>query len=68
MAGKNVGELERVATAMYVTREADTKTGSQERAARIHELKPHVSIEQALEAVIEFDRIKRDVGAYETPL
>jgi len=68
LADKNVGELERVATAMYVTREVGAKTGSKERAARIHELKPHVSIEQALEAVIEFDRIQSDAGAYDTPL
>ncbi|MDM8556726.1 hypothetical protein QUF75_18525 [Desulfococcaceae bacterium HSG7] len=68
LAGKNVGELERVSTAMYVTREADARTGSQERAERIHQLKPHVSIEQALEAVIEFDRIQKDAGAYDTPL
>ncbi len=63
LAGKNVDDLERVATAMYVTRESDTITGSQERAERIHELKPHVSIEQALQAVNEFDRIQVNAQA-----
>lgn len=61
LANKNVGELERIATAMYVSLENNSKKDQQYRAARINELKPHVSMELALEAVIEFDRIQSEV-------
>lgn len=61
LANKNVGELERIATAMYVSQENNSKKDQQYRAARINKLKPHVSMELALEAVIEFDRIQDEV-------
>lgn len=66
LADKNVGELERVATAMYVTKEAGVNISHEKRAERIHELKPHVSIEEAQNAVTEFDRIQSDAGVHET--
>ena len=60
LAGKNVAQLERVATAMYATLEENSASDQSDRAARIHELKPHVSVEQAMEAVKEFDQIQSD--------
>ena len=51
---RGVAELERLATALYVTvRQHDKSIES--RAKRIHDLKPHVSVEAAVEAVMELD-------------
>jgi hypothetical protein len=58
---KPVSELEKIATAFYVSREQRTR----DRAARIHELKPHVLPAEAERAVEEFDRIRieaQDLG------
>jgi hypothetical protein len=46
LGDKRVGELETLATALYVTLENPVK-GEQELAERIHELKPHVAVEDA---------------------
>jgi len=54
---KGVTELEKLATALYVTREIGESAGAAERAKRLHALKPHVSPADALAAVQEFDRI-----------
>jgi uncharacterized protein YwgA len=54
--------LERIATALYVTKElegADIET----RARRLTELKPHVAVEDAEEAVATVDRMIRDSRA-----
>lgn len=62
---KDVNELERIATALYATRElpqADVTV----RAQRIHELKPHVSLESASQAVEELDRMLRDAAQLAT--
>ena len=51
---RGVAELERLSTALYVTvRQGEESTES--RAKRIHDLKPHVSVESAAEAVKELD-------------
>jgi uncharacterized protein YwgA len=54
---KGVADLEKLATALYVTREDGAPDSVEGRARRLVELKPHVSLEQALEAVRDFDRI-----------
>jgi hypothetical protein len=56
LAEKNVSELQRVATAMYVS--LDNKTSSQTLAQRIKELTPHVSLEEACQALNEFEQIR----------
>ncbi len=50
---KGVAELEKLSTALYVTKDLDVK--EEQRAEKIHELKPHVSLEEAREALIEVD-------------
>ena len=55
--GMGVAELERIGTAMYVTRMEDSDPG--ERARLITELKPHVGYDAALKAVQEVDELLR---------
>ena len=55
---KKVSDLERLATTLYVTlnQEGDIKN----RAERVHQLKPHIKMEDALSAVSEVDRIIKE--------
>jgi hypothetical protein len=57
---KGVAELEKLATALYVSKEDGASASVEGRARRLVELKPHVSFQQALDAVREFDRIARE--------
>lgn len=52
---RNVASLERVATALYVSEEGFAGSS---RVARLIELKPHVDVLLAEQAIEEFDRIK----------
>lgn len=55
---KRVVELERIATALYVTRKNGSREKSlEERAKEIHGLKPHISVKEAKEAVESVDGI-----------
>ena len=54
---KGVAELERIATALYVTLEAMPGGDAGGRCARIRQLKPHISEEEARAAVQEVDKI-----------
>ncbi|HLZ11038.1 MAG TPA: hypothetical protein VKP58_00500 [Candidatus Acidoferrum sp.] len=47
---QNVSELEKLATALYIRIEASSKSENQ-RAKYLHSLKPHVSLDDSLEAV-----------------
>lgn len=58
LGNKNVAELERLATAIYVTK--DEHTPQDRRAARINEVKPHVSLFEAETAVAEADKLVGD--------
>jgi uncharacterized protein YwgA len=55
LASKKVTELERLATALYVS--VDQRTSSSDRPLRINTLKPHVSVTEAEAAVNEMDQI-----------
>lgn len=57
LAALHVAELERLATALYVTLEKAGNKTVQDRARRINELKPHVKIEEALQAVEEVESL-----------
>ena len=57
---RGVADLEKLATALYVTREMGSSASLHERASRIHALKPHVSEAEAVTALQEFERIARE--------
>jgi len=57
LGGKGVAELERLATALYVTQEQDEISSSHERVKTLTTIKPHISTEQAAIAIEEIDRI-----------
>jgi len=54
LGGKNVIELEKLATALYV-RLASKQRSPKKNAEDIHVLKPHVSLDDAMQAVKELD-------------
>ncbi|MGH9866045.1 MAG: hypothetical protein ACRD4H_11580, partial [Candidatus Acidiferrales bacterium] len=56
LGNKNVSELERLATALFVTLESGQRS-TKERANEIHSLKPHVTEQSATSAVEEVDAI-----------
>jgi uncharacterized protein YwgA len=60
---KGVTELEKLATALWVTRELGSDADDDDRAERINALKPHVSVADALDAVHEFDQIATEAVA-----
>jgi uncharacterized protein YwgA len=62
IGAKGVAQLERLATALYVTLESRHNT-VEERAKRINELKPHVSVNNAKIAVEEIDEMRIEVAA-----
>ena len=49
--------LERLATALFVTKEGAVGTDVNSRARRLHELKPHVPLDEARDAVQRVDRM-----------
>ena len=63
---KGVSELEKLATALWVTRELGKEADDDDRAERIHALKPHVNPADALAAVQEFDRIAAEAKPFAT--
>jgi uncharacterized protein YwgA len=56
LGNRNVAELEKLATALYITLEESMKSETQ-RAKRLHSLKPHVAVDDALKAVKAVDVI-----------
>ncbi len=65
LASKNVAELERLSTALYVQLENPAGTDADD-ATEIHRLKPHVSNEEALDATCEVKRYKNEWVAHHT--
>lgn len=55
LGDRGVVALERLATAVWVTRELGDAASVEARAARLHEVKPHVGIADAADAVREID-------------
>ncbi|NLV16857.1 MAG: hypothetical protein GXY50_06605 [Syntrophomonadaceae bacterium] len=58
-SGKGVAELERLATALYVTLENEKCKDTAERGKLVHELKPHIAIEQAVESIKKVDDLTK---------
>ncbi|HWF24756.1 MAG TPA: hypothetical protein VG275_04885 [Solirubrobacteraceae bacterium] len=54
---RGVTELERLATALWVTRELGERASVEERTGRLHQVKPHVSLADASDAVREIDEM-----------
>jgi uncharacterized protein YwgA len=59
-----VAQLERLATALYVSLEDGRSESVESRAVHINKLKPHVTIEQAKEAVKEVDALWVEVERF----
>ncbi len=57
LAHMGVSELERIATALYVTHELPLHTDERQRAQRLTSLKPHIPMAQALSAIRKLDEI-----------
>jgi len=55
LGSSGVAELERLATALHVTNELGEDISPDERARRLNELKPHVSLDAAASAVRKVD-------------
>jgi len=60
LGGKKVNDLERLATALYVILENESDSNVQSQAQRIHKLKPHIPIEEAIEAVKTVDEFLKE--------
>lgn len=58
---KGVAELERLSAALYVSIDSWAKS-AQERANLLHDLKPHVSVSTALEAVNTIDQLHSELS------
>lgn len=63
---KGVGELERLATALWVQKEAP-HANQQQQARRLHQIKPHVSIESASDALEMINRWRDEATRLKTP-
>jgi uncharacterized protein YwgA len=61
-ASKNVAELERIATAIFVTLKRPVDA-AEARAAQLNSIKPHINLNTALAAVQEADRLIAGVPA-----
>lgn len=62
LGSSDVKTLERLATALFVTLEIGVGASVDARAARLNELKPHVSLDEAREAVERLDRLREDAS------
>ena len=54
---KGVSELERLATALFITRREMPEAPADLRAQRLNEIKPHISLASAMDAVEEIDTL-----------
>ena len=57
---RGVGDLEKLATAVFVNRKYGSQTPVERRAEILSNLKPHVSVEAARSAFVEADQITHD--------
>ena len=60
LGNKDFMELERLATALYVTLDDESNQSARMRAARLRQLKKHVSVTHANEAVAEVDQFRSE--------
>jgi hypothetical protein len=60
LGDSRVLELERLATAMWATRQQNSEATAVARAESVNKLKPHVSVEEALVAVEKIDELSAE--------
>jgi len=60
LGSKNVADLEKLATALFVQLR-DPPISPEKQTAEIHRLKPHVSLEQARAALAKVNRIREEI-------
>jgi uncharacterized protein YwgA len=60
LGDSDVKALERLATALYVTKEGSCGDSVSERAARLNQIKPHVVLDEAQKAVEDLDRLREE--------
>ena len=61
---ENVNSLERLATALYVTKKSDHPNDVETRARDLRTLKPHVALEDARQAVKRIDQLAEDARQF----
>jgi hypothetical protein len=61
---KHAGDLERLATAFYLTEHAGSEQSVLSRATRLTEIKPHIGLADAEAAVEEIDRVIEEARAH----
>lgn len=65
IGAKDVAELEKLTTALYVRKkERGTRLSGEEAAREIIKLKPHISNREAISAVNEVDNVMREAGKF----
>ena len=57
LGNKGVEDLERLATALYLTQRAESGTSIEKRAEKLAALKPHIARNDAVVATMEVDKI-----------
>ena len=62
LGNRGVTDLERLATALYVTQKLIGALSIDERAAKLTALKPHIAQDEAVAAVMEIDQIIEQIG------
>jgi hypothetical protein len=60
LQGRGVADLERLATALYVIKQYDSCVSLDDRALKLHELKPHVSINEAQSAFEQVSKFQEE--------
>ena len=63
LQGAGVSELERLATALYVTAEGVGDGSVMQRASEIHRLKPHITVDIATDAITRVDGFLKEIAA-----
>ena len=64
LGAKGSAELERLGTALYVTRRTESGATVDERSERMTELKPHIARDSARAAVQDVDEIIASAAAH----
>jgi hypothetical protein len=64
LGNKGVTDLERLATALFVTRHAEAGASVDVRSEKLTGLKPHISAESAKASVAEVDRIVEEARTH----